>query len=520
MSPPATTEDFLTLIVKSGLIPRAQLDDHVRRWREQSEDVDDSQRLALLCVRDRVLTRYQVANLRRGKWKNFIIGAKYKLLDLIGSGGMGQVFLCEHVLMRRRVALKVLPTRKMVTPAALDRFLREAQAIASLDHPNIVRAFDLDRDGAAYFLVLEYVDGVSMQQLVGHVGPLEPDQAAHYIAQAASGLQHAHEAGWVHRDIKPNNLLLDRQGVVKILDLGLARLRDDEAESMTGKYEGKSILGTADYLAPEQALDSHNVDIRADIYGLGATLYFLLTGKPPFAGGTLAEKFDWLQHRTPTPIRDLRPDVPRELALVLERMMARDRNRRYATPAAVVEALMPLVRDTGPFPPPATILPASVGARGDRYDAVVQRQREFARAVRRARQHPAIEPLGSEPPIESAAQAVGGRRAARPDAHCGRRLGLFFFFPGSFWADKVFPPAPQIGEPIIDRGVGRHAPVAARRQADRADLRAVRQARALELVREESPQKHAEPVANSIGRIIAVELRMLGEEQDLLRRRR
>ena len=170
----------------------------------------------------------------------------------------------------------------------------------------------MDRDGKFHFLVMEYVDGVSLQELVKRSGPLDPIRAAHYIHQAALGLEHAHEAGLVHRDIKPANLLVDRAGVVKILDLGLARFFRDTKESVTQKYDGNAVLGTADYLAPEQAVDSHNVDIRCDIYSLGITFYFLLAGRSPFQEGSVAEKLIWHQVRQPDADPRAAPGTPPE----------------------------------------------------------------------------------------------------------------------------------------------------------------------------------------------------------------
>src|SRR5262249_26689149 len=185
--------------------------------------------------------------------------------------------------MRRRAAVKVLPAAKAADPAALERFYREARAVAALDHPNIVRAYDIDQEDNLHFLVMEYVDGSSLQEIVRRGGPLDPARSAHYVQQAALGLQHAYEvASLVHRDIKPGNLIVDRSGTVKILDMGLARFFNDEEDLLTKKYD-ENVLGTADYLAPEQALDSHGVDIRADIYSLGGTFYFCLTGRTPFS---------------------------------------------------------------------------------------------------------------------------------------------------------------------------------------------------------------------------------------------
>ncbi|MFM7150727.1 MAG: serine/threonine protein kinase, partial [Gemmataceae bacterium] len=269
------------------------------------------------------------------------------------AGGMGSVYLCEHMVMRRRVAIKVLPASKAEDPASLERFFREARAAAALDHPNIVRAYDIDREDNLHFLVMEYVDGANLQEIVKRTGPLEVHRAAHYIRQVALGLQHAHEnAGLVHRDIKPGNVLVDRNGQVKLLDMGLARFFHDDEDELTKKYE-ETVLGTADYLAPEQALDSHGADIRADIYSLGATFYYCLLGKPPFAEGTVPQKLIWHQTREPKAISSLRPDVPEEMQAIIQKMMAKDRTERYQTPIEVVWALDPWTR--GAIPPPSDL---------------------------------------------------------------------------------------------------------------------------------------------------------------------
>jgi hypothetical protein len=214
--------------------------------------------------------------------------------------------------------------------------------------------------------VMEYVEGVDLQDLVTRHGPLDPTRAAHYISQSAAGLQHAHQAGLVHRDIKPANLLLSRTGLVKVLDLGLARFFHDDEDSVTKEYSGQAILGTADYLAPEQGRNSHDVDIRADIYSLGATFYFLLVGKAPFAEGTLNQKLIWHQMKTPTAVRQLRPDVPEAMAAVVARMMAKDAAARYQTPADVVAALAPWTHTALPLPAPAEMPPLRPSARAGR----------------------------------------------------------------------------------------------------------------------------------------------------------
>jgi serine/threonine protein kinase len=269
---------------------------------------------------------------------------------------MGSVFLCEHKLMRRRVAVKVLPTAKAEDPSSLERFYREARAVAALDHPNIVRAYDIDQDDNLHFLVMEYVDGSSLQEICKKVGPLDVLRACQYMYQSATGLQHAHEtAGLVHRDIKPGNILVDRNGVVKILDMGLARFFHDDEDILTKKYD-ENVLGTADYLAPEQAIDSHGVDIRADVYSLGATFYYCLTGKTPFSEGTVAQKLIWHQTRQPKPIRNIRPEVPASVVAVVDKMMAKEAGQRYQTPSELMEALQPWMQTPIP-PPPAEEMP-------------------------------------------------------------------------------------------------------------------------------------------------------------------
>ncbi|MBV9125729.1 MAG: serine/threonine protein kinase, partial [Planctomycetes bacterium] len=284
--------------------------------------------------------------------------------ERVGAGGMGAVFLCEHKVMRRRVALKILPLEAAESPSSLERFHREARAVAQLHHPNIVAAYDVDQDGKVHFLVMEYVEGSSLQELVKRTGPLSPVRAAHYIRQAAVGLAHAHAAGLVHRDIKPANLIVDRTGTIKILDLGLARFFHDDADNLTREHD-ETVLGTADYLAPEQALDSHGVDIRADIYSLGITFYFLLAGTSPFKEGSVAQKLLWHQLRQPQPIRELRPDVPEELAAVIHRMIAKEADKRYQNPAELADALAPWTQE--PIPPPSDdeMPQLSPAARGD-----------------------------------------------------------------------------------------------------------------------------------------------------------
>src|SRR5262249_6806008 len=293
MPAPATITEFVELVRKSGVADEKRLDAYLEHLRAIAALPTEPGKLAGLMVRDGLLTHFQAQQILQGKWRRFTIG-KYKVLEQLGSGGMGSVYLCEHMLMRRRVAVKVLPKAKAEDPSALDRFYREARAVAALDHPNIVRAYDIDQADKLHFLVMEYVDGSSLQEIVKkNNGPMDVTRACHYIRQAALGLQHAHEAaGLVHRDIKPGNILVDRNGIVKVLDMGLARFFNDAEDNITKKYD-ESVLGTADYLAPEQAVDSHEADIRADIYSIGANFDFLLTVRYPFYEGRVADKRVW-----------------------------------------------------------------------------------------------------------------------------------------------------------------------------------------------------------------------------------
>ena len=339
-----TIESFLAVLRRSGLLPHERLAGLLDEYRQQGVDVTDSRAIASQLVADELLTRWQADKLLQGKHKGFFLG-KYRLLRLLGKGGMSSVYLAEHVLMRRRCAIKVLPAKRVHDSSYLGRFHREAQAVAALDHPNVVRAYDVDVDTGIeqnqeiHFLVMEYVDGRSLHEIVMQDGPFDFVTAADCIRQAADGLVHAHQAGMVHRDIKPGNLLVDANGVVRILDLGLARFfNDTDDESLTVTHDEK-VLGTADYLAPEQALDSHQVDARADIYSLGCTCYFLLTGHPPFTEGTLAQRLMSHQTRMPPAIITKRPDAPADLLAIVDKMMAKSADDRFQTAGEVADAM-------------------------------------------------------------------------------------------------------------------------------------------------------------------------------------
>jgi serine/threonine protein kinase len=344
MPAPASTSDFLTLVRKSGLVAADRLAPVVRKYPDPTEA--PIPQMADELVRAGLLTFFQSKQIQQGRYKRFQIASKYRLLELLGVGGMGAVYLCEHEYMKRLVAVKVLPVDKIASdPTALERFYREARAVAALSHPNVVQAFDIDKFDTVHFLVMEYVDGASLQDIVaryaGRKQWFDPTRAAHYIAQAAAGLQHAGSLGLIHRDIKPGNLLLDRNGVVKVLDLGLARFFDHRHDGLTERFDDKCVLGTADYLAPEQVTNDNPVDVRADVYGLGGALYYLLTGSSPFPDGTVAQKLIAAQTQKPRAITSFRPDVPPALVAVVDRMMAKNPAERYQSMGEVMDALAP-----------------------------------------------------------------------------------------------------------------------------------------------------------------------------------
>jgi serine/threonine protein kinase len=289
------------------------------------------------------LTPYQVNQIFQGRAGDLLLES-YVLLERLGEGGMGQVFKARNWKLNRLAALKLIRKERLNNLEIIRRFQREVRASAQLNHPNVVHAYDCGECGDRHFYVMEYVEGTDLAQLVCRNGPLPVEQACDCIRQATLGLQHAFERGLVHRDIKPHNLMLTRSSdghtVIKILDMGLARLDrgEDSMSSGTMTREG-AVMGTLDYIAPEQARNAHLADTRADLYSLGCTLYFLLTAQPPFPGGTPTEKL--LKHQfQPSPqIQTLRPDVPVSLAMVLQRLLAKQPEQRYQTPAETAAAL-------------------------------------------------------------------------------------------------------------------------------------------------------------------------------------
>jgi serine/threonine protein kinase len=353
--------DTLTLSAFLSALERFSLLDH-DRLKEVTQRLA-TQFPAVVALADELtrrgwLTAYQVRQILDRDCQDLVLG-KYVLLDSLGQGGMGQVFKARQPALERLVALKVIRKDRLGSPEAAQRFQREARALARIRHANVVALHDLDESGGRYFLVMEYIPGTDLRALVNQRGPLPISLACDFLRQAAHGLQHAHEQGLVHRDVKPSNLLCTNAGsagsgretdsaaVIKVLDLGLARLLPVESQCSSSTEEitaDSQFLGTPDYMAPEQAHDSHRVDGRADVYSLGCTFYFLLTAQAPFAGGSALEKLYKHKHAQPIPPSSLRRDAGPDLEAILDRMMAKRPDDRYQTPAEVAAALAPFCR--------------------------------------------------------------------------------------------------------------------------------------------------------------------------------
>jgi hypothetical protein len=303
------------------------------------------------------LTSFQVSQLVKHGGETLVLGAN-RLHSRIGEGAMGQVYKAWNVRLGRMVAVKMLRSERALSGKAIDRFRREMQTAAALDHPNIVLLRDADESKGVPFLVMDFFEGVDLAAKLRSEGPQSIKQATEYVLQASLGLQHAFERGVVHRDIKPSNLLLvktsDGGEIVKILDFGLAKFEVDEDGAAALTQEGR-LIGTVDFMAPEQALDAHNADIRADIYSLGCALFFLLTGKPPFADVKQLDKLTARIQGEPPRLRDHRAEAHAELEAVLLKMMDREPANRFQTPREVVAALSPFCREA---PLAAPIIPA------------------------------------------------------------------------------------------------------------------------------------------------------------------
>ncbi|MEK6236771.1 MAG: serine/threonine protein kinase [Planctomycetales bacterium] len=331
-----TIADYAKTIERSRLVSRENLQRALMEFGAEnpSPPADEFQAFVRFLIDSKRLTRWQAKRLLKGKHHGFFLG-KYQLLSRLTSDEQNVVYLAEHTLMRRQVAIKMLSPRRLKDSSQLELFLQESQVIASLDHPNIIQAFNIDHEGDLYYMVLEYVPGKNLERMVQDQGPLHVDTAVDFAQQIAEGLDHAHGRDVVHRDVKPANLLLDESGTVKILDLGLAGLSGSSSES--ARRERGQLHGAADYLAPEQAVGDAKADERSDLYGLGCTLCFLLTGEPPFASDNVMDTLRKHREASPPDLTALRDEVPEDLSAIVHRLMAKDPDDRYQTAAELVE---------------------------------------------------------------------------------------------------------------------------------------------------------------------------------------
>lgn len=352
MDAPLVAESFLVLLKKSGLLPVGDIDAAYERFNLTGGDLQveySAKDLARAFVNDGLITRFQAERLLEGRFRGFFID-RYKVLEILGAGGMATLYLAEDMQSGERVALKVLSDAYKLDAAMLARLKIENRAGNRLNHSGIMRTYGVhhtdDIFGEVWYLVMEYVEGINLEELINLHGPIPVAQACDFVWQAAAGLQHAHSAGLIHRDVKPGNLLVDRSGAVKILDFGLALLDGDEAaeEFSLAMIFGHSCLGTADYIAPEQSLDSYSVDSRADIYSLGCTLYVALSGKLPYPMASSCQKLEGHRLRPPPPLRTVAKNVPEEVIAIVEKMMAKRPEDRFQTMAEIVSALTPFAR--------------------------------------------------------------------------------------------------------------------------------------------------------------------------------
>jgi serine/threonine protein kinase len=348
--------------------------------RTLSSRSDDALTLARDLLQRGWLTAYQLNQLFQGHASDLVLG-HYLLLERLGEGGMGQVFKARERRLGRIVALKVLRKERIAKPDFVQRFYQEIQAAARLSHPNIVHAYDAEQIGEAHVFAMEYVEGIDLSRLVKQNGSLTVREACEYVRQAAVGLQHIHENGMVHRDIKPANLIRTQTGdALKILDMGLARLRHEEDEATPPKRLTRLgvVMGTIDFIAPEQALDSRQADIRSDLYSLGCTLYFLLAGRPPFPLEDPMAKLLAHSCDPATPLEQLRPEVPPSLSAIVNKLMAKRPGERYPTPAELIVDLVALA------PPPTPVTAPKPSANDDPLAPFANLEARRVARVRRA----------------------------------------------------------------------------------------------------------------------------------------
>lgn len=343
MEAPQNADDFITLLEKSRLTSPGKIIDTTNRF--GLRDKSNPKEVAARFIKEGLITKFQAERILKGSIRGLVID-DYRVVEILGFGGMGMVYVAEEKSTNWQIALKVLSDKFRGNDATKSRFQLEAEAGMKLDHPNIVhtRAIHETEDiyGPIHYVVMDLVKGVSLLEQLLLQGALPWQQACDVVLQAAEGLQHAHDSGMVHRDVKPENLLIRSNGTVKVLDFGLAMIDDSDEEFTMAMIHGQDCLGTADYVAPEQTINSYTVDARADIYSLGCTFYAALTAKLPFPAKTNAEKIGAHRTKQPRSIRDISPNVPEKVDLIVRKMMAKRPENRISSASELVGHLKPL----------------------------------------------------------------------------------------------------------------------------------------------------------------------------------
>ena len=344
MSVQLTKNSFRKVLLASGLITAERL---AETENDSPALVETAESWSHLLIQHGDLTSWQAQKLLQARHRGFQLG-QFQLRSKLARGGMSTIYVAREKATGRDCVLKVLPLSRVTEASYLARFQREARITIGLKHPNIIRVFGLhcESDGKAdiHFIAMELLHGENLAELVNREGPLSTRQAADMVRQTANGLAFAHAAGLVHRDIKPANCMLTTESIIKVVDLGLASSDSPDEENLTRQYDER-VLGTADYLSPEQAVDSHRADSRADVYALGCTLYFLLTGHPPFPDGLLAERILAHQTKQPAPVTEFRNDVPPVFRRILEQMLIKNREHRIQTAQEVAKRFSDWLND-------------------------------------------------------------------------------------------------------------------------------------------------------------------------------
>jgi len=339
MQAPTAASELFELLQKSELLSAEQVRKVVRKL-ELSDDMPPED-VARALVQNRIVTPFQAERLLEGRYRGFVIDG-YRVREVLGVGGMGCVYIAEDPEHNRKVALKVMSSQHALDAGMLARMKLEALAGMQIKHPNVIETYRIDSTGAVNYMVMEFMRGISLHELVALHGPVKWYMACDIFRQVAKGLNAAHELGIIHRDIKPANVLINSEGVAKLLDFGLAKIEGRAGEEFSlAMIFGHDCLGTPDYIAPEQAVDSSKIDATADLYSLGCTLYVALTGRVPYPEKTNAAKIAAHQNKTYRPIQDIRKDVPDEVVAIVDRLMSKNPKDRFQSAAELVDALKP-----------------------------------------------------------------------------------------------------------------------------------------------------------------------------------